>query len=130
VCARSVLQFFSIEKAEFVLLRGIAAVSLNVGLLTGYPITRGALRRSGRFYLNFCLISSFIVYSFKMSELKIGKIDVYTAELSYSGGIYRLSGGHEYRSFDATASPLILASRAGVRAPLSDYLTSPPMALE
>ncbi|RSL59224.1 hypothetical protein CEP54_007378 [Fusarium duplospermum] len=37
-----------------------------------------------------------------MSELKIAKIDVFQAELPYSGGVYRLSGGREYRSFDGT----------------------------
>ncbi|KAM6536491.1 hypothetical protein FALCPG4_002495 [Fusarium falciforme] len=37
-----------------------------------------------------------------MSELKIAKIDVFQAELPYSGGAYRLSGGREYRSFDGT----------------------------
>ncbi|NKK63515.1 mandelate racemase [Rhizobium leguminosarum bv. viciae] len=37
-----------------------------------------------------------------MSELKIRKIDVFKVDLPYSGGVYRLSGGREYRSFDAT----------------------------
>ncbi len=37
-----------------------------------------------------------------MSELKIKRIDVFQVELPYSGGVYRLSGGREYRSFDAT----------------------------
>ncbi|NYJ11893.1 L-alanine-DL-glutamate epimerase-like enolase superfamily enzyme [Rhizobium leguminosarum] len=37
-----------------------------------------------------------------MSELKIEKIDVFQVDLPYSGGVYRLSGGREYRSFDAT----------------------------
>ncbi|KAM5341665.1 hypothetical protein ACJ41O_014696 [Fusarium nematophilum] len=37
-----------------------------------------------------------------MSELKIAKIDVFQVDLPYSGGVYRLSGGREYRSFDAT----------------------------
>ncbi|KAI5460116.1 enolase C-terminal domain-like protein [Mariannaea sp. PMI_226] len=37
-----------------------------------------------------------------MEELKIAKIDVYQVDLPYSGGVYRLSGGREYRSFDAT----------------------------
>lgn len=37
-----------------------------------------------------------------MSELKIEKIDVFQVELPYRGGVYRLSGGREYRSFDAT----------------------------
>ena len=34
--------------------------------------------------------------------MKITRIDVHQAELAYSGGVYRLSGGREYRSFDAT----------------------------
>jgi L-alanine-DL-glutamate epimerase-like enolase superfamily enzyme len=34
--------------------------------------------------------------------MKIAKIDVFKAELPYSGGVYRLSGGREYPSFDAT----------------------------
>ncbi|KAF5976993.1 putative L-alanine-DL-glutamate epimerase [Fusarium bulbicola] len=38
----------------------------------------------------------------KMSELKIAKIDVFKVDLPYSGGVYYLSGGREYRSFDAT----------------------------
>ncbi|MBB3649961.1 L-alanine-DL-glutamate epimerase-like enolase superfamily enzyme [Rhizobium sp. BK619] len=37
-----------------------------------------------------------------MSELKIEKIDVFQVDLPYRGGVYRLSGGREYRSFDAT----------------------------
>ncbi|MDF3855287.1 mandelate racemase/muconate lactonizing enzyme family protein [Paracoccus sp. P2] len=37
-----------------------------------------------------------------MSELAIDKIDVFRVELPYSGGVYTLSGGREYRSFDAT----------------------------
>lgn len=34
--------------------------------------------------------------------MKIKKIDVYQVDLPYSGGVYLLSGGREYRSFDAT----------------------------
>ena len=37
-----------------------------------------------------------------MKELKIAKIDVFQVDLPYAGGVYRLSGGREYRSFDAT----------------------------
>lgn len=37
-----------------------------------------------------------------MSDLKIAKIDVYQVDLPYAGGVYRLSGGREYTSFDAT----------------------------
>ncbi|KAJ6442454.1 Pre-mRNA splicing factor [Purpureocillium lavendulum] len=37
-----------------------------------------------------------------MVELKIAGIDVFQVDLPYSGGVYRLSGGREYRSFDAT----------------------------
>jgi L-alanine-DL-glutamate epimerase-like enolase superfamily enzyme len=37
-----------------------------------------------------------------MSELRIAKIDVFQVDLPYSGGVYHLSGGREYRSFDAT----------------------------
>lgn len=34
--------------------------------------------------------------------MKIVKIDVFQVDLPYSGGVYRLSGGRQYRSFDAT----------------------------
>ena len=34
--------------------------------------------------------------------MKIARIDVFQVELPYSGGVYVLSGGREYRSFDAT----------------------------
>lgn len=37
-----------------------------------------------------------------MNHLKIERIDVFKVDLPYSGGVYRLSGGREYRSFDAT----------------------------
>jgi L-alanine-DL-glutamate epimerase-like enolase superfamily enzyme len=37
-----------------------------------------------------------------MTELKITKIDVFQVDLPYSHGVYYLSGGREYRSFDAT----------------------------
>ncbi|MGO8080453.1 hypothetical protein [Rhizobium leguminosarum] len=37
-----------------------------------------------------------------MNNLKIERIDVFKVDLPYSGGVYRLSGGREYRSFDAT----------------------------
>jgi L-alanine-DL-glutamate epimerase-like enolase superfamily enzyme len=37
-----------------------------------------------------------------MSELRIEKIDVFKLDLPYSGGVYLLSGGRDYRSFDAT----------------------------
>ena len=37
-----------------------------------------------------------------MSDVKIEKIDVFQVDLPYAGGVYRLSGGREYRSFDAT----------------------------
>ncbi|PDT00104.1 mandelate racemase [Rhizobium chutanense] len=37
-----------------------------------------------------------------MSDLKIEKIDVFQVDLPYRGGVYHLSGGREYRSFDAT----------------------------
>lgn len=36
------------------------------------------------------------------SALSIAKIDVFQVTLPYSGGVYRLSGGREYTSFDAT----------------------------
>lgn len=38
----------------------------------------------------------------KMSDLHIAKIDVFQVTLPYSGGVYLLSGGREYTSFDAT----------------------------
>lgn len=34
--------------------------------------------------------------------MRIAAIDVFQVDLPYSGGVYRLSGGREYRSFDAT----------------------------
>ena len=34
--------------------------------------------------------------------MKITRIEVHQAELAYAGGVYRLSGGREYRAFDAT----------------------------
>jgi len=34
--------------------------------------------------------------------MRIRQIDVHRVELPYAGGVYRLSGGREYRSFDAT----------------------------
>lgn len=34
--------------------------------------------------------------------MKISRIDVYKVDLPYSGGVYVLSGGREYRNFDAT----------------------------
>lgn len=37
-----------------------------------------------------------------MNDLSIRKIDVFQVDLPYSGGVYTLSGGREYRSFDAT----------------------------
>ncbi|MET2831199.1 mandelate racemase/muconate lactonizing enzyme family protein [Mesorhizobium shangrilense] len=37
-----------------------------------------------------------------MSTLRIEKIDVFQVNLPYSGGVYLLSGGREYRGFDAT----------------------------
>lgn len=37
-----------------------------------------------------------------MTDLKIERIDVFKVDLPYSGGVYLLSGGREYRSFDAT----------------------------
>ncbi|KAJ9663866.1 hypothetical protein H2198_000626 [Neophaeococcomyces mojaviensis] len=37
-----------------------------------------------------------------MADLKIARIDVFQVDLPYVGGVYRLSGGREYTSFDAT----------------------------
>ncbi|GAA4867213.1 mandelate racemase/muconate lactonizing enzyme family protein [Saccharopolyspora cebuensis] len=34
--------------------------------------------------------------------MRIERIDVFQVDLPYSGGVYRLSGGREYRGFDAT----------------------------
>ncbi|WP_282607226.1 mandelate racemase/muconate lactonizing enzyme family protein [Pelagibius sp. Alg239-R121] len=34
--------------------------------------------------------------------MKIAKIELYQIDLPYSGGLYKLSGGREYRSFDAS----------------------------
>jgi L-alanine-DL-glutamate epimerase-like enolase superfamily enzyme len=37
-----------------------------------------------------------------MTDLKIRRIDVFQVDLPYAGGVYKLSGGREYTSFDAT----------------------------
>lgn len=37
-----------------------------------------------------------------MANLRIAKIDVFQVDLPYSGGVYTLSGGREYRGFDST----------------------------
>ncbi|KAE8154874.1 enolase C-terminal domain-like protein [Aspergillus avenaceus] len=37
-----------------------------------------------------------------MTDLSIARIDIYKVDLPYSGGVYHLSGGREYRSFDST----------------------------
>lgn len=37
-----------------------------------------------------------------MTDTRIRQIDVFQVDLPYSGGVYTLSGGREYRSFDAT----------------------------
>ncbi|KAJ4546507.1 hypothetical protein HRR78_005508 [Exophiala dermatitidis] len=37
-----------------------------------------------------------------MLELKIARVDVFRVDLPYVGKVYRLSGGREYASFDAT----------------------------
>ena len=34
--------------------------------------------------------------------MRVERIDVFQVDLPYSGGLYRLSGGREYRSFDST----------------------------
>ena len=34
--------------------------------------------------------------------MKISAMSVYQVDLPFSGGVYRLSGGREYRTFDAT----------------------------
>ncbi|WP_412066367.1 mandelate racemase/muconate lactonizing enzyme family protein [Rhizobium sp. SYY.PMSO] len=42
-----------------------------------------------------------------MKELKIKQIDVFQVDLPYAGGVYKLSGGREYTSFDATIVRII-----------------------
>ena len=37
-----------------------------------------------------------------METLKINQIDVFQVELPYAGGVYHLSRGRTYTSFDAT----------------------------
>ncbi|KAM5385157.1 hypothetical protein ACJZ2D_001118 [Fusarium nematophilum] len=37
-----------------------------------------------------------------MPELKIAKIGVFQVDLPYSGGVYHLSGGRTYETFDGT----------------------------
>src|SRR5690625_4417084 len=39
--------------------------------------------------------------------MKIGRIELYRRDLPYSGGLYTLSGGREYRSFDASFVRLV-----------------------
>ena len=34
--------------------------------------------------------------------MRISRIELYTLNLPYSGGVYRLSGGRTYESFDAS----------------------------
>ncbi|CAI6096077.1 unnamed protein product [Clonostachys chloroleuca] len=60
-----------------------------------------------------------------MEELKIARIDVFQVDLPYRGGVYRLSGGREYKSFDATIVRITtqneIASHAlGVRAGIAE----------
>lgn len=42
-----------------------------------------------------------------MSDFQIKRIDVFQVDLPYSGGVYRLSGGREYTSFDTTIVRII-----------------------
>jgi L-alanine-DL-glutamate epimerase-like enolase superfamily enzyme len=46
-------------------------------------------------------------------ELKITKIDVFTVDLPYSGGIYHLSEGRTYTHFDATIVRITARSSTG-----------------
>lgn len=39
--------------------------------------------------------------------MKIKRIELYQIDLPYSGGVYHLSGGREYRSFDASIVKLL-----------------------
>jgi L-alanine-DL-glutamate epimerase-like enolase superfamily enzyme len=39
--------------------------------------------------------------------VKIERVEVYQVDLPYSGGVYRLSGGREYTSFDATFTRVV-----------------------
>ncbi|MFI7983547.1 mandelate racemase/muconate lactonizing enzyme family protein, partial [Acinetobacter baumannii] len=39
--------------------------------------------------------------------MKIKRIELYQIDLPYSGGVYHLSGGREYRSFDASIVKII-----------------------
>jgi L-alanine-DL-glutamate epimerase-like enolase superfamily enzyme len=39
--------------------------------------------------------------------MKIKRVEVYQVDLPYAGGVYRLSGGREYTSFDATFTRVI-----------------------
>lgn len=85
--------------------------------------------------------------------MKIVRIEVFQADLAFAGGVYRLSGGRSYESFDATfvrlttdsglegwgestpfGSTYIAAHAAGVRAGLSELagavLGQDPIALD
>ena len=41
--------------------------------------------------------------------MKIKKIEVYQVDLPYAGGVYKLSGGRTYTSFDATITRVVTA---------------------
>ena len=61
--------------------------------------------------------------------MKISRIEVHKADLAYAGGVYRLSGGREYRAFDATFCRFIAMTGllAGARARRLEALMLPPM---
>jgi len=45
--------------------------------------------------------------------MKIARIEIYAADLPFRGGVYRLSGGRSYASFDATLVRVIAEDGAG-----------------
>jgi L-alanine-DL-glutamate epimerase-like enolase superfamily enzyme len=42
------------------------------------------------------------IHRWKRKHVKISRIALYTTELPYSAGVYRLSAGRTYESFDAS----------------------------
>jgi L-alanine-DL-glutamate epimerase-like enolase superfamily enzyme len=60
--------------------------------------------------------------------MKISRIDLYTTALPYSGGVYRLSAGRTYESFDASIIRITCddGTEGWGRAHRSGRPTSPP----
>ncbi|KAI9042405.1 mandelate racemase/muconate lactonizing enzyme family protein [Aspergillus affinis] len=70
-----------------------ASFGLNFSAINGHPTFNSDGSRTS------CGMSMILPDN---EELKITKTDVFQVDLPYAGGVYRLSGGREYNSFDAT----------------------------